>query len=94
MYTERQVEETVAQGVSIMVCYYGDVRNPRNKDMMIAEIQMIADWAMETGMSHVEVEERILRPLGGELIDRYGYEVGPRLHAEFLEAFDNAYCER
>jgi|GEM_PF-5470795 len=76
-----------------MVCYYGDVRNPIAKDIMIADVQVVVGGVNASGMEPDEVEVRILRPVGAELIARYGHEVGPRLHAEFLKTFDDVHCE-
>lgn len=96
MFTDRQVQEAIAQAVSIMVGFHGDGRNPHCQEVMAAEVQVLTGWIFEAGLKPEEVERRILRAIGDELVARYGHEVGPRLNAEFLAVFDGAYeaCRR
>lgn len=87
--TERQLQETVARCVGIMVYFHNDPeRTQRTKERMVAEVQVVAGWVVEMGLDHRQTDERVLCPVEAELIARYGHEVGPRLNRLFLEAFD------
>jgi hypothetical protein len=88
MTTERQVQETIARCVSAMVYYHNRGRYRENEDRMIAEVQLAAGFVEELGLSRVGADRRIIRPVEAELIARYGYEVGPRLAAQFVGAFE------
>ena len=87
--TERQIQETIARCVSIMVYFHNEERTPKVKAMMIAEVQTVVGFVGELGLGlgSREVEERIVIPVEGELLTRYGHEVGRRLNAEFVSAF-------
>jgi len=93
---ERQIQETIARCVGIMVWFHNAVRTPQTNGLMTAEIRVMAGWVAEWGMGQVEVDGLILRPVEAELHARYGHELGPRLNRLFLEAFDglDASCER
>ncbi len=89
MYTERQVRETIALCLDIMGRYYNAGQNPRSYTMMVAETQVMAGGVMELGLRFEEIDAQILRPVGSKLLDRFGHELGSRLCAEFLKAFDD-----
>jgi len=94
--TERQIQETVARCVGIMVSFHNAARTPQAQELMTAEIRIMADSVAEWSMGVAEVDGLILRPVEAELHARYGLELGPRLNRLFLEAFDDldASCER
>jgi hypothetical protein len=87
MATERQVKETIARCVSIMVCYHNGEKTRLAHDMMVAEVQTVAGWVMEMDLGPCEKDERILHPVERELLMRFGPEVGPRLNVVFIKAF-------
>jgi hypothetical protein len=87
MVTERQIEEIVARGVSLMVFYHNSPRTPGTDEMLTKEVRGIAGWAAEASLGGRETAERILRPLSSELIARYGDAVGARLSSDFCAAF-------
>ena len=88
MATERQLQETVARCVSIMVYYHNTTRAPQAKERMIAEVELVAAWVLELDLSPGDTDRHIFRPVEGELLARYGPEVARGLHAEFLDAFE------
>jgi hypothetical protein len=88
MATERQLQETVARCVSIMVYYYNTPRAPETKERMIAEVKLVAAWDIELDLSPGDTDRHIFRPVEGELLARYGPEVARGLHAEFLDAYE------
>ncbi len=87
MATERQIQETIARCVSIVVFFHNSQKTPKMKSMMVAEVRTIAGWAEELGMCGMAADEQILFPVELELIARYGPVVGRRLNAEFAKAF-------
>jgi hypothetical protein len=89
MATERQIQETIARCVSAMAYYHDSERSPKSDEHMIAEVQVIAGFVKELGFSESGVAWRIIRTVESDLIDRYGYEVGPRLSAQFIGAFES-----
>ena len=86
--TERQAQETIASCVSTMVYYHNCERSPEVDERMVAEIQLVAGFIEETGLSRDGADWRIIRPVESELIARYGHEVGRRLAVRFIEAFE------
>jgi hypothetical protein len=89
--TERQLRKAVELIVGTMKRYHDAHRLPGSRSMMAAEVLMISGWIMESGLSPPEVDQRILNPVGNELLEHYGYEVGPRLYAEFLKTFEDCF---
>jgi hypothetical protein len=88
MTTEREVQETIARCVSALVCYYNGRRTQEETTTMAADIRSVADWVSGLGWAMGETDERILRPVEKELLDRYGHELGVRLTADFLKAYE------
>jgi len=88
MPTENQVRETVAQCLDTMTRYYSGQRTRQSTVLMIAEVQAHAAWVAEMGLEPCEVVDRVLRPVEAELTARYGCELGTRLNADFLKAFE------
>jgi hypothetical protein len=91
MATERQVQETIARCVALMVFHHNCERSQEARDRMIAEVQIIAGFVEELGFSRSGVDWRIMRPIEAELLARYGHEVGPRLFAMFADAFEDSF---
>jgi hypothetical protein len=79
----------VARCLSSMIRYHGGQRTPQSTLRMIAEVQALAARVGEMGLGPGEVVERVLRPVEAELTARYGCELGSRLSADFLKAFEN-----
>jgi hypothetical protein len=88
MATEREVQEAIARCVSSMVLYHNGKRSRETTTAMVAEVQAAAGWVSAQGWEIGETDERILRPVEGELLARYGHELGVRLTTEFLKAFE------
>lgn len=85
--TDRQIQETIARCVSIMVCYHNDERTTETRDMMVADLEQAARLALELGLDPREIEDEILGPVGSELRARYGRAVGAELSAIFEPTF-------
>ncbi|WP_406695856.1 hypothetical protein V5E97_33150 [Singulisphaera sp. Ch08] len=89
MATEREIQETIARCVSIMVYYHNCGKTAHTKEQMTAEIgtvaQTVKGWA-----SGNDPWGRILDSVNAELIARYGFELGVRLDGEFYKAFEDA----
>ncbi len=90
MATERQIQEAVALGVSALVCYHNSVPSPKATKQMVVDVRRLAGIVERLGLNAAEVEKLIVRPLEGELLDRYGSEEGFRLLGEFTDAFGGA----
>ncbi len=88
MATEREIQETVARCVSIMVFYKNGEKTTQATEMMVAEVHAVAGWVRELGLGVGETDARILRAAERELLARYGHEVTPRLYAALLDAFE------
>ncbi len=87
MATERQVQETIARCVSIVVFFHNSQKTPKMRAMMVAEVRTVAGWVEELGMCGMAAGEQILSPVELELIARYGPVVGRKLNSEFAKAF-------
>ena len=90
MATERQIQETIARCVSIVVFFHNSPKTLKMRTMMVAEVQAVARSVEELGMGGMATDERILLPVEAELIARYGQEVGRRHNAEFARAFQGS----
>lgn len=89
MATEREIQETIARSVAIMVCFHNSEKTKRAGAMMVSEVQTVAGMVLELDLGVGETDDCILRPVEQELLMRYGHEVGPRLNTEFLKAFES-----
>jgi hypothetical protein len=87
MPTEREIDETIARCVSIMVCYHKVETDARARASMVTAVQVVAAWALEMNLGSDETAVRILGPVERELLIRYGHESGTRVTATFLRAF-------
>src|SRR4051812_42543057 len=89
MSIERQVQETIAQCVGIGVFYHNlGGLTTKTRAMMLAEFRTVAAKVKELGLGPKATGERLLGPVEAELIARYGIEVGRKINAEFLRAFE------
>ena len=88
MPTQRQVSDTISQALYIMTRYQNGERTPERAAHMQVEVQVLASWVSEWGWDWRRVDGHVAGPVRAGLLDRYGQEVGPRLLAEFADAFD------
>jgi hypothetical protein len=86
MVTERQIQETIARCVSLMVFYHNSEKSAQLSDDLADQARAVAGWASEANFGETEAGERIFRPVASELVARYGEGVGCRLRDEFLAA--------
>ena len=87
MATEREIQETIARCVGIMVFYVNSRETRPAKGLMIAEVRAVAGLVKRWGLSGQATADSVLRPVEAELLARYGREAAGRLNAEFVEAF-------
>jgi hypothetical protein len=87
MATERQIQETVAQCVSCMVCYVNSGKTPQVKRVMTAELQETAPFITQWGVSDSAIDDSLLGPIEDELVARYGPVEGIKLSKEFAGFF-------
>jgi hypothetical protein len=83
MVPDRQVQETIARCVGIVVYHRNGDKTVKTKAPMVAEVQAVAARVTEMGVE----QGRILRGVEAELVARYGPLVAARVHAEFVKAF-------
>ena len=65
---------------------------PEAEALMAAEMETIAASVEGMDLGCGDTDRLILEPIEGELVARYGPEAGGRLHAEFIEALEEAGC--
>lgn len=90
MTDERQLQETIARCVSILVFYRNTEQTPDSTDRMAAEIR--SELREFAGMK-TEVDRLVFRPIELELMARFGPEMGPRVVSEFLSICHPSPCE-
>jgi hypothetical protein len=90
MATDREVLETIARCVSIMVWYHNSEKTPETSAMMTADLRQVAAWLAEQRLDHSEIENRIVDSVASELLIRHGYDIAPGLYNVFLRAI---YCD-
>jgi hypothetical protein len=88
MNIERAIQETIARCVAIMVAYYNSGPNERATREMIAEIRAVAEAARAFSLGIRETVDKIIHPVEAEIFARYGHELGTRLNAQFVVAFE------
>ncbi|SIN69184.1 hypothetical protein SAMN05444166_0155 [Singulisphaera sp. GP187] len=93
MATHGQVLATIDRSVTAIRRYHDAPRTQQSILLMVAEVQMVAGWVHELMLAANEVDELIVHPVRGYLIERYGHELGVRLAGEFLRAFDGLLAE-
>jgi len=85
---ERLILETIVRCVAIMVSYHNSGPKEQATRKMVAEIQSVAEEVKKLSMGIHDVVERLFRPVEAELFVRYGHELGTRMNAHFLWAFE------
>jgi hypothetical protein len=78
--------------IALMVAHHENDGMPEAEAMRAAEMLTIAAWVEGMDLGCGDTDRLILGPIEGELVARYGPETGGRLHAEFIEAFEEAGC--
>jgi hypothetical protein len=87
MAIEREIQETIARCVGIMVFYVNSQKTRPAKALMIAEVQAVAGLVKKWGLSGQAMDDSVFRPVEAELLARYGREEARKLNTEFVEAF-------
>ena len=85
---ERALCETVARCVGIIVYYHNAERTARSGRRVASEIREAVGWLADAGLDHRAMDDKVIEPVEGELMARYGHELGFRLNREFVRAFD------
>ena len=85
---ERALSETVARCVRIVVYYYNVERTGRSRRVMSTEIRAAVGWLADSGLDGGALDGGVVDPVEGELVARFGHELGSRLNREFVRAFD------
>ena len=88
MRADDSLEEGAARCWSIMRRYHGSERKDEARALLIAEVDTLVGWLLELRPPPGAIERRILGPVEEYLLARYGHEVGMRLNAEFVRAFE------
>jgi hypothetical protein len=86
MDSDRAIQETVARCVSLLVYYRNCGRTAQAREVMEADVDVIASWVAEAGLSREAVGRAILVPVLAELIERYGRQAATDLSADFIAA--------
>jgi hypothetical protein len=89
MATVREIQETIARCVSVVVFYKNSEKTQRADQLMSEEVQTLAGQVRDLGLDIRKADDLILAPVERELLVRYGHEVAPRLYGKFAEAFDS-----
>jgi hypothetical protein len=85
----RQARESVARCVAAMVRYHDDGRSWASHERMVAEVQAVAGFVEELGLTRGAVVAGIFGPVEAELVGRFGPEPGARLVGECVYAFES-----
>jgi hypothetical protein len=88
--TEWELRGVIDRGIALMVAHHEDGGMPGAETRMAAEMLTIAVWVEGMDLGGGDTDRLILGPIEGELVARYGPEAGRRLHAAFIEAFEEA----
>jgi len=87
MTTQRQYQEAVARCVSIMVFYHNGERTSSSLRRMRSEVKDVAGTV--AGMAQPDEDPyRVDLHVEGELVARYGQELGSHLFADFQKAYE------
>ena len=92
MATESELREVIDRSISLVVAHHEDAGMPEAEAMRAAEMEIIAAWVEGMDLGCGDTDRLILGPIEGGLVARYGPETGGRLHAEFIEALEEAGC--
>ena len=88
MVIEERLQDAVARCVTALRRYHFGERTSAAKAKMTAEIDLLVGWLLELHLPPGVAQAEILIPVETYLFARYGHEVGSRLNAEFIEAFE------
>jgi hypothetical protein len=88
MPTDREVLEAAARGLAVMVHYRNGPKTKRARELMLAEVQTIAEWARASGLDGPSAHARVVEPVQVGLLLRYGDAEATRLFDEFVSAFE------
>lgn len=86
MGAERQILETVAHCVGILIFYQNQGTTKRSRALMADELRSTVGWMVDLGVSDEALESLISEPVRAELLARYGPAIAFDLHAEFVQA--------
>jgi hypothetical protein len=86
MEADRAVLETLARCVSLLVYYRNSGRTAQAREVLEADVAVVAAWVEEAGLSREELGRRILSPLLAQLHDRYTSGEALDLYEAFLAA--------
>ena len=90
MTDERILQEAIARCVSILVFYHNCERTRDSLARAGSEIRAVANQFPTLEISPEEVERKITDSVREEMVLRYGHEVGPRISAQFADAFEGS----
>jgi hypothetical protein len=82
MRTDREIEETVARCVSVVVYYHNCGRSTRAREVFEADVAVIREWLRVAGATGQVVGSRIR----AELLARYEPPLASLLFDEFVAA--------
>jgi len=94
MATDRQIAETVARCVGIIVHYHNTGRAAKDRKLMGAEVQVVAAWVKELDLDDAATNRDIFNPVRQELLARYESKVASDLFVRFLREFEALAIER
>lgn len=88
MTSRDPIEDRIASCVSIIVKYYDQSRTRQSTLWMEGEVQTVATEITALGLKMREVDVQLFRSVESAQIVRFGPDLGVRLTAEFLNAFE------
>lgn len=89
MPQEREIAEAVARCVATLVYFQNDERTPEWPHRLSAELRSLVSGIHKLGVDRKALQSQFIPRVQGELLARYGHEVGPRLGMHFLDAVDS-----
>jgi hypothetical protein len=92
MTDERQLQEATARCVGVMVFYQHSERTRDSLARMGSEIRQVAERIAGMGLTEDKIEREVVRTVEFELMARYGHELGPRIVADFLDAYPRGWA--
>ena len=90
MSIQHQLCNAAACCLSTLQRYHDAERTAAAKARMAAEVELLIGYLLELDLSPGMAEAGVLKPVGTQLVTRYGHEVGRRLDAEFMKVFEGA----
>ncbi len=82
MTTDREIQETVARCVSVVVYYHNCGRTTRAQEVFEADVAVIRDWLRVAGATGQVIGSQIR----AELLERYEPQLASLLFNEFVAA--------